>query len=98
MSTVEAFGGDASMNPRRVATPRPAAALAAAGRHVVGISETREQCWDGGACIDRYLWPRYQRTPKLAPTKAHEQRTVTDRAKGRMVTLSRRFAMLVDGD
>jgi len=50
------------------------------------------------ACIDRYLWALYQRTPKEDSIKVQERRAVTIKRKGKMVTVMRSFTKLVDED
>jgi hypothetical protein len=50
------------------------------------------------ACIDRYLWALYQRTPKEDTLKVHERRKVTVKRKGKMVTVTRSFTRLVNQD
>ncbi|WP_347336607.1 hypothetical protein [Bradyrhizobium macuxiense] len=57
-----------------------------------------DECWDVNACIDRYLWALYQRTPKEDTIKVPEQRTVTVKKKKRMVKVTRTFTKLVDED
>ena len=57
-----------------------------------------DECWDVDACIDRYLWALYQRTPKEDTIKVPEQRQVTVRKKKKMVTVTRTFTKLVDED
>lgn len=60
--------------------------------------EILDECWDVNACIDRYLWALYQRTPKEDTIKVPEQREVTVKRKKKMVTVTRTFTRLVDED
>jgi hypothetical protein len=58
-----------------------------------------DQCGTAdSSCIDRYLWALYQRTPKENAIKVPEQRQVTVKKKGKMVTVTRTFTRLVDED
>jgi hypothetical protein len=65
-------------------------------RKAVVLIEIPDECLE--ACIDRYLWALYQRTPKEDSLKVREQRKVTIKRKGRMVTVTRSFTRLVDQD
>jgi hypothetical protein len=65
-------------------------------RKAVALIEIPDECLD--ACIDRYLWTLYQRTPKEDSLKVQERRKVTIKRKGRMVTVTRSFTRLVDQD
>ncbi|MBR0897132.1 hypothetical protein JQ616_19435 [Bradyrhizobium tropiciagri] len=60
--------------------------------------EILDECWDVNACIDRYLWALYQRTPKEDTIKVPELRAVTVKRKKKMVTVTRTFTKLVDED
>lgn len=60
--------------------------------------EILDECWDVNACIDRYLWALYQRTPKEDTIKVPEQRQVTVKRKKKTVTVTRTFIRLVDED
>ncbi|MGF6312600.1 hypothetical protein ABIB82_006493 [Bradyrhizobium sp. i1.8.4] len=73
--------------------PEPRAVKAA-----VDSVEILDECWDVNACIDRYLWALYQRTPKEDTIKVPEQREVTVKRKKKMVTVTRTFTRLVDED
>jgi hypothetical protein len=63
-----------------------------------GPTEVLDQCVDGDPCIDRFLWTLYQRTPKEDAIRLQEQRKVTVKRKGRMVTVTRTFTTLADED
>jgi hypothetical protein len=66
---------------------------AAAGRiELVG------ECLVAEACIDQFLWALYQRTPKEDTIKEREQRKVTVKRKGKLVTVTRTFTKLVEND
>ncbi|ERF80714.1 MULTISPECIES: molybdopterin molybdotransferase [Bradyrhizobium] len=69
-----------------------------AARPAVDSVEILDECWDVDACIDRYLWALYQRTPKEDTIKVPEQRQVTVKRKKKMVTVTRTFTRLVDED
>jgi hypothetical protein len=60
--------------------------------------ENPDACPVEDACIDRYLWAIYQRTPKEDSIKVTEQRKVAVKRKGRTVTVTRSFTKLVDED
>ncbi|MDA9431126.1 hypothetical protein [Bradyrhizobium sp. CCBAU 51627] len=57
-----------------------------------------DECYAMDACIDRYLWTLYQRTPKEDSIKVEDRRAVTIKRKGKMVTVMRSFTKLVDED
>lgn len=57
-----------------------------------------DECFVADACIDRYLWALYQRTPKEDSIKVQERRAVTIKRRGKMVTVMRSFTKLVDED
>ncbi|MBR1132936.1 hypothetical protein [Bradyrhizobium iriomotense] len=57
-----------------------------------------DECFVIDACIDRYLWALYQRTPKEDSIKVQERRAVTVKRRGKMVTVMRSFTKLVDED
>lgn len=57
-----------------------------------------DECFSMDACIDRYLWTLYQRTPKEDSIKVEDRRAVTIKRKGKMVTVIRGFTKLVDED
>jgi hypothetical protein len=55
-----------------------------------------DECYDVDACIDRYLWALYQRTPKEDTAKEQEQRQVTVKRKGKLVTVTRTVSSVKD--
>jgi hypothetical protein len=57
-----------------------------------------DECFVMDACIDRYLWALYQRTPKEDSIKVEDRRAVTIKRRGKMVTVMRSFTKLVDED
>jgi hypothetical protein len=57
-----------------------------------------DECFAMDACIDRYLWALYQRTPKEDSIKVEDRRAVTIKRKGKMVTVMRSSTKLVDED
>ncbi|MBR1086604.1 hypothetical protein JQ621_03855 [Bradyrhizobium manausense] len=57
-----------------------------------------DECYAMDACIDRYLWALYQRTPKEDSIKVEERRAVAVKRKGKTVTVMRSFTKLVDED
>src|SRR5260370_18886619 len=68
-----------------------------AGKAVSSI-EIVDECLVVDICVDRYLWALYQRTPKEDTIKELERRNVTVKRKGKMGTVARNFAKLVDED
>jgi len=67
-------------------------------KEAVSPIEVQDACLVVEICIDRYLWALYERTPKEDTNKVQEQRKVTVKRKGRMVTVIRSFTRLVDAD
>jgi hypothetical protein len=67
-------------------------------KEAVGPKETPEPCTEGDACIDRYLWAIYQRTPKEDSIKVEEQRKVTVKKRGKTVTVTKTFTRVEDED
>ena len=63
---------------------------------VVESNKTPDDCSD--SCIDSYLWTLYERTPKEDSVKEHEQRQVTVKKKGKMVTVTRTVTKIADED
>jgi hypothetical protein len=57
-----------------------------------------DECFAMDACIDRYLWALYQRTPKEDSIKVEDRRAVTIKRRGKTVTVMRSFTKLVDED
>jgi hypothetical protein len=63
---------------------------------VVESNKTPDDCSD--SCIDNYLWTLYERTPKEDSVKEHEQRQVTVKKKGKLVTVTRTVTRITDED
>jgi hypothetical protein len=57
-----------------------------------------DECYAADACIDRYLWALYQRTPKEDAVKMQAQSKVTVKRKGKMVSVTRTSTRVVDED
>jgi hypothetical protein len=67
-------------------------------RDAVDSASILDECPVVDNCIDRYLFALYQRTPKEDSVKLDEQRKVTVKRKGKMVTVTRTFSTVVDED
>jgi hypothetical protein len=85
--------------PLQVAMANPSAIEPAndAGKDVNSI-EIMDECLVVDICVDRYLWALYQRTPKEDTIREIERRSIAVKRKGKMVTVARVFAKLVDED
>ena len=70
----------------------------AAGSPAASSPDVRDRCSTEDACTDRYLWELYQRTPKEDAIRVQEQRKVSVKRKGRMVTVTRTFTTVTDED
>lgn len=85
-----------TLSPASLATgPAPAASKASPPADTIAVLD---ECFVADACIDRYLWALYQRTPKEDSIKVQERRAVTIKRRGKMVTVMRSFTKLVDED
>ncbi|WP_256807991.1 hypothetical protein [Bradyrhizobium sp. Bra64] len=85
-----------ALSPAAIASgPTAAASKASPSADTVAVLD---ECFVMDACIDRYLWALYQRTPKEDSIKVEDRRAVTVKRKGRMVTVMRSFTKLVDED
>jgi hypothetical protein len=82
--------------PVQLASADPSDPMPIDVRKPVALIEIPDECLD--ACIDRYLWALYQRTPKEDSLKVQERRKVAVKRKGKMVTVTRSFTRLVDQD
>jgi hypothetical protein len=80
-------------NSAEMLPPEPAPADV---RPIVSSVEVLDECFVPDACIDRYLWVLYQRTPKEDSIKESERRKVTIKRKGKVVSVTRTFTKLVD--
>jgi hypothetical protein len=67
-------------------------------KKAVSSIEVPDECREADACIDRYLWALYQRTPKEDTIKMSEQRKVAVKKKGKTVTVTKSFTKRVDED
>jgi len=88
----------AAVLPEGVATSTAPDAAARDARDDVSSVEIFDECFVADACIDRYLWALYKRTPKQDSVKEDEQRKVTVKRKGKMVSVTRTFSRVVDED
>ncbi len=61
-------------------------------------TEILDECYVAEACVDRYLWALYQRTPKEDSVKEQDRQQVTVKRKGKMVTVTRSVTRVVDED
>jgi hypothetical protein len=85
-----------SLSPASIASgPAAVASKASPSADTVAVLD---ECFVMDACIDRYLWALYQRTPKEDSIKVEDRRAVTVKRKGKMVTVMRSFTKLVDED
>jgi len=60
--------------------------------------ETLDECPVSEICIDRYLWSRYERTPKVDTTKVVEQIKVTVKKNGKTHTITKKTTKYVEED
>ena len=58
--------------------------------------EVLDECFAVEACMDRYLWALYQRTPKEDTIAEQEERKVTVKKRGKLVTVTRTFTTHVN--
>jgi hypothetical protein len=95
---------DGSETPRPEPSPQPSTNISMAtpesdeANRAVGSTEVPTECFVVDSCIDHYLWALYQRTPKEDSVKISEQRQVTVRKKGKLVSVTRTFTKLADED
>jgi hypothetical protein len=74
-----------------------AASLSAASQGI-GSIEILDECFVVEICVDRYLFALYQRAPKEDSVQTTEQRKVTVKRKGKLVTVTRTFTKRADED
>ena len=55
-----------------------------------------DECYVVETCMDRYLWALYQRTPKEDTVAEQEERKVTVKKRGKLVTVTRTITTRVD--
>ena len=84
-----------ALSPAAIASGPVAESKASPSADTVAVLD---ECFSMDACIDRYLWALYQRTPKEDSIKVQDRRAVTIKRKGKMVTVMRSFTKLVDED
>jgi len=82
--------------PQQAAGTATSAPVAA--RPAVDSIEVLDECFAVDACVDRYLWALYRRTPKEDAVRNHEQRNVSVKKKGKLVTVTRTITTVVDED
>jgi len=84
-----------TLSPAAIATGPVAESKASPPADTVAVLD---ECFVMDACIDRYLWALYQRTPKEDSIKVEDRRAVQVKRKGKTVTVMRSFTKLVDED
>ena len=93
---------DSSETLRAETPPEPEAKVSMASPETVnpaaGSIEVVDECFAVDPCVDRYLWALYQRTPKEDSVRVREQKNVTVKRKGRMVSVTRTVTKLADED
>ena len=89
---------DAKPADAEPADAEPADTKLADTKPSIGSTEILDECFVVDACVDRYLWALYQRTPKEDTIKEQTQREVTVKRKGKMVTVTRTVSQVVDED
>jgi hypothetical protein len=95
---------DSSETLQPETAPEPAANVSMAAmepeeaNRADGSTEVTDACLAADSCVDHYLWTLYQRTPKEDSIKIEEQRKVTVKKRGRMVTVTKSFTKVADED
>jgi len=84
-----------TLSPAAIATGPVAESKASPSADTAAVLD---ECFAMDACIDRYLWTLYQRTPKEDSIKVEDRRAVTIKRRGKTVTVMRSFTKLVDED
>ena len=69
---------------------------AAAATGGIDSIEVLDECPVVETCMDRYLWALYQRTPKEDTVAEQEERKVTVKKRGKLVTVTRTVTTRVD--
>jgi hypothetical protein len=85
-------------SPEPVATTSMDTPESYEANRAIDSPEVLDECLVADPCIDRYLWALYQRTPKEDAVTTKEERKVTVKKKGRLVTVTRTFSKLADED
>ena len=90
---------DTTEEPGFDGAKRPEGAKTIGGfNKAINSVEILDECFVVDLCIDRYLWALYQRTPKQDTVAEHEQRKVTVRKRGKLVTVTKTITTHVDED
>jgi hypothetical protein len=84
--------------PPQPAAVSPLALEPSAAEPAVDSTEFLGECLVVDRCVDQYLWMLYQRAPKEDALKTREQRKVTVKKRGRLVTVTRTFTRIADQD
>jgi hypothetical protein len=84
--------------PERAVTSSVAVPEPVEGEHPLSLTEILSECFVMDACVDRYLWALYLRTPKEDTIRENHQRKVTVKKKGKSRTVTKNFTTLVDED
>jgi hypothetical protein len=84
-----------SVEPAPASTPDP---VQGQPKETGSSVEARDECLGDASCIDRYLWSRYERAPKLDTIKVPERIKVTVKKKGKTRTVTKTIIKLVDED
>ena len=95
---VAALPDSSQVLPPETPAVTPASAPDPVPNDAVDSVEILDECLVADACIDRYLWALYQRTPKMDTIKVTERRKVTVRKKGKTRTVTKSFTKRVDDD
>jgi|SRR5665213_2619887 len=85
-------------SPAEVANVSPADPQPADAKPSIGSTEILDECFVAEACVDRYLWALYQRTPKEDTVTEKTQREVKLKRKGKTVRVTRTVSHAVDED
>jgi hypothetical protein len=98
VSPADVQPADAKPADAKPVDTKPADTTLADTKPSIGSTEILDECFVVDACVDRYLWALYQRTPKEDTVKENTQREVTVKRKGKMVTVTRTVSQVVDED
>lgn len=88
----------ANTPPAEAAVTSAPAAVTGGAKPSVGSVDILDECYVIDACVDRFLWTLYQRTPKEDSVKESDRQQVTVKRKGKMVTVTRTVTRVVDED
>ncbi len=84
--------------PIQLASANPSDPVLFEANQASGSVEIFDECLVPDACVDRYLWALYERTPKQDTIKVEEKRKVKVKRKHKTVTVTRTFTRAVDED